>query len=215
MVPDANSSALKKEMLLSPDQPVPAALICAVGDAVHNMRSALDFLTFAVAKHNGLRNKFLSDVSFTIRKDRDGTKGFSAAIKERKVARIGSAWVRFLESVEPYHGGKGANLYVISALDNIDKHRKLIVLAMEADRYRAGSSAPFQRGIPLEQGVKLSADPAHPDQKTQTQIRVSIHERRIPGLDPNAWATVVLAGLAASVEDAIGLAEAKTGELFP
>jgi hypothetical protein len=186
---------------------VPATLICIVGDAIHNLRSALDHLAFAVAVRNGVAEKSLRETDFTIRKT---AKAFREAITEQKVTRIGIAWIRFLKRIEPYHGGQGSDLYVVSALDNLDKHRSLIVVEALADTFirneKTQAFEPVERGLSFKQGIEIALDPGDPKYHTHTQTRVIIREA-ISGLDPDAWANAVLKALAGRVSAAIDDAE--------
>jgi hypothetical protein len=205
-------------MLLQP-KPMDPRLPCLVGDAVHNLRSALDHLVYTVGR-NRVSKKTLNDASFTVRKSKVGPNGFDEAIKEGKVTAFGDAWVRFLERVEPYHGGNGSDLYVISKLDNIDKHRDLILLDPFGHKYRIDTSGitttltPIGSPVPLKEGVELNFVATDAKTKTQTQVVICINERNIPGLDPNAWAQDTLKSLAVSVNKVLVLAELEAAVLF-
>lgn len=215
LVPDTDPGMTQKSMLLQPERSLPDSLICTVGDAIHNFRSALDHLAFAVAKHNGVPTKVRNNASFPTWGNRDA---FNIAVKERKIPSLAPGWIGFLGFVEPYNGGAGANLHIVSILDNIDKHRNLIVLAMEADKYRHTASGPvaIERGIPLERGVKLSVNPANPNDKYLTQIRVSFREGSVPGLNPNTWANGLMRIWYCAVSLVIDLATTDFREqLFP
>ena len=80
----------------------------------------------------------------------------------------------------------GSELYTICRLDNIDKHRNLLLMATVADKYRLDatnttmSMTVLERGLPIHDGVKLAAQ-SRPN--TFTQIRVSLNESDC-GLDP-------------------------------
>jgi hypothetical protein len=206
-------TATLKELKFVRD-PVPPALICVVGDALHNMRSALDHIAYAVAKRNNVLEKFLERVNFTTR---ERQTDFNDALKERKVACIGGAWELFLRRIEPYRGGKGENLHVISALDNIDKHRDLIVLETLGDTAiwdEANSQwVPVQTGLSFKDGIELQLDPTKPHYHTATRTRVVIGEA-VPGLDPDAFVQEALALLVTSVRDTIVSAATDTA-LWP
>ncbi len=210
---DPNPTMKQRAKLVRVRSKLPGSLICVVGDAVHNMRSALDHLATAVAVHHKVDKKGLAETHFTVRP----TKGdFYNAIKEDRVTKLGAGWVQFLEGTEPYNGGKGSDLYVISSLDNFDKHRKLLVLSMLNDtfRYDGQNMIPVERGIPSAEGVTLALDPAEAGHHTHSQTRIVINES-ISGLDPNAWANTTLKNLAASVQAVLDAAQADTASLFP
>jgi hypothetical protein len=215
LVPDTDSSDAQKGHLLRPERPLPEALVCTAGDAVHNLRSALDHLAFSVATHNQVPAKVRNSASFPTWKNWDA---FNSAIKEGEIPQLAPGWGNFLSFIEPYNGGTGAYLRTVNVLDNIDKHRSLIVLAMQADKYRRVGSAPVivERGIPLEKGVKLSVNPADPNDNLLTQIRVSFGEGSVPGLDPYAWAHEILRISYCAVGVVIALATSNFREqLFP
>lgn len=199
-----NAPVSDKPMFVRPS--IPSAIVCIVGDAVHNLRSALDHVAYAVAKHNQVPSNVLDKVSFTIRAR---ACDFNNALTDGKVSCIGPAWLNFLRRVEPYHGGDGANLFVVSALDNLDKHRDLIVVEGLADTFIRDDAAdrfiPVRQGLSFKDGIEIQLDPSEPNYHTHTRTRVVVRET-IPGLDPDAWAHELLADLTSSVRKVILLA---------
>ena len=204
---DPNDPGLQKSLFIR-HADMPAPLVCVVGDAIHNMRSALDHLAFAVAKRNGVSKRGLRETDFPIRK----TSGaFDKAIKDGKVAIIGVAWINFLKRIEPYCGGKCGDLYIISALDNLDKHRNLIVVDPLADTFVwndvTQTYIAVERGLSFKDGIEVALDPADPNYHTHTRTRVVIREN-IPGLDPDGWANDILDRLCDCVRRVVDAAEA-------
>ena len=166
---ETDSDGVQKCKLIV-DRPVvlPPNLVCSVGDAIHNLRSVLDHVAYAVAKRNGCEGKWLYNAAFTARKT---VVEFNAAITQRVVTEIGDAWVSFLRRIEPYQGGKGADLYTICALDNIDKHRNLLTISTHAVLYgsvRRGSGWGVEEmlAIDLSKSNEVSAWPDDPDRDT-------------------------------------------------
>lgn len=98
-----------------------------VGDAIHNLRSALDHIAYAVALSDTarLKPKDLFAVDFRICPNR---KKFETAVGKGVESRMRPDWVKFLRSVQPYYRRNGDDLLRISALDNADKHRALLEL---------------------------------------------------------------------------------------
>ena len=89
-----------------------------IGDCAHNMRSALDYITWECAYGRGDRQTM-----FPIFRDE---KNFDAAA--RSMLRHLSPRMRTaIKAVQPYHAPDPTftNLWVIHALDNADKHRLL------------------------------------------------------------------------------------------
>jgi hypothetical protein len=118
-------------------------LYSTAGDAIHNMRSALDHVAYAVALKNGLsEERALKRVSFTISPTEND---FNDAIKSKKTSDIGDEWVKFLRRVQPYQPGNDTNLLRLSELDNIDKHQELLTLRPQA------TVSVRRHGQPLQQ----------------------------------------------------------------
>ena len=189
-------------------------MVCVLGDAVHNLRSALDHLAVAVAKQNSVKKKLLRKTAFTIG---ENATEFETAISDEKVTRIGRAWGEFLKAVQPYAGGLGADFFVIAALDNIDKHRALLVVEALGDTYRwieqTSTYVPIKRGASFKKGITIVLDPNDPDYHTHSRTRVVIREK-VRGHNPEDWANTVLRQLSASVRQLVDAAEART-DLWP
>jgi hypothetical protein len=131
-------------------------------------------------------------VSFTIRSSKTD---FEAALKEPRVSILGVAWEDFLRAVEPFCAGAASSLYALGELDNLDKHRDLVLLETKGDTFkwdeRTSTYAPVARGLSVEQGVAIQLDPSQASYHTHTQTRFVIAED-IPGHDREEWAHVVL-----------------------
>jgi hypothetical protein len=102
------------------DTPLGFSLI--VGDAIHNLRSALDHLAWQLVEVNGKTPSkgtyFPISETLTKYKSSKGAKiqGMSAGAKN------------LLDSIKPYQGGND-DLWILNELDNFDKHRLLFVTA--------------------------------------------------------------------------------------
>ena len=211
LVRDPNTPALQRAMLLRAE-PIDSELSCLAGDAIHNLRSALDHLAYSVACVKNVPAHLRGNVTFTARKD---SPDFADAITKGKVTALGGDWVRFISEMQPYLNGTGSELYTICRLDNIDKHRNLLLMATVADKYRLDatnatmSMTVLERGLPIHDGVKLAG--SRPN--TFTQIRVSLNESDC-GLDPDAWVHETLRSLAFSVKKVLVSAELQAHALF-
>ncbi len=97
-------------------EPVPSAFAVIIGDAVHNLRCALDHMMWElIGRDGGTQNKHLQ---FPCRESKVDFEGACKGIQTP------SDWIRrLLASFECYIGGKGEVLYVIHMLDVSDKHR--------------------------------------------------------------------------------------------
>ncbi len=97
---------------------IPGHLAFIVGDAVHNIRTALDYLMSALAFQNGKSGRH---PTFPICESRE-------QLEKHKSMRFVSPSARaFIESQCPYKGGCDV-LWWLHRIDIIDKHRKLSLL---------------------------------------------------------------------------------------
>jgi len=136
-----------------------------VGDAIHNLRAALDHAAFALAWQHGTPTKERS-IQFPIC---DTLKDFRAN-GERMIAELSPRAQAHINQLQPYHGAdqtRDRSLILLRDLDNTDKHRVLHLVMMKA--LGAGYVAP--RGLrgeamqvetiwsatgPLEDGAELA-----------------------------------------------------------
>ncbi len=107
-----------------------------VGDVVHNLRSALDHLAYALAEsYTGapLPDDIARSSEFPIF---DSAADFSERKRNgRPTARSGLHKIRgvdpsvqaIIEGLQPYHGGDHARLAVLRDLSNRDKHREFVL----------------------------------------------------------------------------------------
>ena len=106
--------------------PLPETVIASFGDAVHNLRSALDLMASELA-----RNAKQSDqgVYFPFS---DQPEGLDIQIKAKKFSRAGEKAVALLKSLKPYKGGNVA-LRELHDLDVRDKHKTVLFAAFVSD----------------------------------------------------------------------------------
>lgn len=90
-----------------------------LGDAIHNMRTALDLLASELAEKNNMSSK---NVYFPIA---DLEKNLEARIKATHFSNAGVDAINLLKELKPYRGGND-RLRAIHDLDICDKHRALI-----------------------------------------------------------------------------------------
>jgi hypothetical protein len=187
-------------------KPVPHRVICAAGDAIHNLRSSLDHVASALALRANFSEDRLRDVHFTIRKRR---KDFNRAVAERIVSDIHPRWPDFLRRIEPYQGGHGSDLQRVSALDNVDKHRDLLGVALffRAIHIEPGGIMRHEH-IPLEEGVPGSFAIWSGDPKAAMVFGFDI-TLADAGPGQEAEAIIELRRLAETVEDVLRKAAAE------
>lgn len=126
---------------ISPNVPVKIPLI--LGDAIHNLRSALDHLARQIVEANGGTPN--DDTAFPIFYDRES---FEARF-EGKVHGARKDVLKLIEILKPYKAGNKL-LWALHRFDMIDKHRLLITTAALAPLVVAqlGGSTPLE-GFPL------------------------------------------------------------------
>lgn len=121
-------------------RPFPDELMLTVGDALHNMRSALDHMVWEMVhrdlekrkRHICNRIKFpchdISRDEFEMQIDRS-TLGYEEPegrdFKKRQPPFMDRGTATFIKMCEPYPGGAGAWLYDLHRLDIEDKHASI------------------------------------------------------------------------------------------
>jgi hypothetical protein len=98
---------------------IPPEILSTLGDAIHNMRAALDLMAAELARIN---NKGDKNVYFPFS---DSKEELSAQIDNKKFYRAGDDAVALLEKFQPYRGGN-EKLRAIHDLDIRDKHKSII-----------------------------------------------------------------------------------------
>jgi hypothetical protein len=107
--------------------PLDPTLPLVVGDCIHNARSALDHLVFQLAILNGAAGSAARKTSFPVCLS---PSDFRLIVARRVAPFISNTALDEIEKLQPYaHGNAGRDdvLYVLAKLDNIDKHRLVIV----------------------------------------------------------------------------------------
>lgn len=111
------------------DPPIPDTLPMIIGDAVHNLRSALDHLACALAE---LENPTASETGhFGVEFPIYITEGEFNRRGAAKIKKLATAAHDEIKSLQPYHAGDDARLqrlWVLHQLDIIDKHRQISIM---------------------------------------------------------------------------------------
>jgi len=115
-------------------KPVPPELSLILGDAIHNLRSALDLLACQLIKLRS-NDHNCKNIYFPIL---DSAKDFIKALKknEEDFELMGEFAINILTQLQPYRGGKGHKLWMLHRLDIQDKHRLLIVVLPSINGWR-------------------------------------------------------------------------------
>ncbi len=103
-------------------QPIDPRISAIAGDAVQNLRTALDFMACAL-----WRRANVGDCKIYFPIAGDIAKYQSEALKKAK--GIGQDAIQAISAVEPYQGGKGDTLWRLHCLSVIDKHRLPLTVA--------------------------------------------------------------------------------------
>jgi hypothetical protein len=102
---------------------IPATISLMVGDAIHNLRSALDHLVYQLVLAN--LETPSRDTSFPIYDSASKYKAHCQA----KIKGISRTAEKLIDAAAPYRGGND-DLWVLHQLNNIDKHRLLVTVGL-------------------------------------------------------------------------------------
>jgi hypothetical protein len=108
------------------DGPVPEQISLILGDAVHNLRCALDLTIFAIV---GATAKAPHLVQFPFAWD---PKKLGETITQRQVRYAGKNVIAAVEALKPYRGGNVA-IEAVHLLDIADKHKLILTTARTAE----------------------------------------------------------------------------------
>jgi len=176
-------------------QSVPVTIAAITGDALHCLRAALDHLAQQLyLAGTGNAKGYRDQTSFPIAKS---AKEFKSGLA-RKVEGMRQEAVDAICALEPYHGGKGSDLWTLHRLNNIDKHRLILTVGSAFRSVDLGALMTAQMGkllgktlpaldaffrpadnlFPLEVGQELLIDDidAEPNEKMQFRFDVGINE---------------------------------------
>jgi hypothetical protein len=101
-----------------------------VGDCIHNLRSALDHLVYAIAVHESAKNPPPDEniLAFPIT-----TKPGDFKRAKNRIRTLSIGAQKAIEKVQPYNrvqNGSPSALSLLGRLDDVDKHRLLQVVAL-------------------------------------------------------------------------------------
>jgi hypothetical protein len=102
--------------------PVDIALIA--GDALSNLRSALDHLAYCLV----LRNTCAVPTDKVYFPIKDSAAIYHSAKAQREMHGMGHAAIKAIDAIKPYKGGNDT-LWFLKELNNRDKHRLLVTVA--------------------------------------------------------------------------------------
>jgi hypothetical protein len=111
------------------DEPasIPAAVPLILGDAVHSIRTSLDYFTYAAVTDP----PDITKVSFPIwRRLSVPTAEELQSLVKRQVPGASQQLRDALCALQPYQGGHGEQFWLLDQLDVIDKHRLLVTVGV-------------------------------------------------------------------------------------
>jgi hypothetical protein len=127
------------------------AINAVIGDAIGNLRSALDYIAVAVVAP--ITNS-PEDVGFPFA---DNDKAFAGQVTSKKsFMAVPVITGLFIDEIQAYKGGKGHTLWVLNKLRNIDKHRFLVTA-----NQMAGIVVSMQTGGLVINRVKFNIAAGH------------------------------------------------------
>jgi enamine deaminase RidA (YjgF/YER057c/UK114 family) len=103
-------------------QPVPQDIPIILGDAIQNLRTALDHLAQHLYLIGSGAAVYRKNTSFFVAPKASEYKRLVSG----KVEKMRQEAIDALAALEPYGGGKGNDFWVLHCLNNIDKHRSLV-----------------------------------------------------------------------------------------
>jgi hypothetical protein len=207
LIMETEPDGLHKVLRIGMPHDVPDEILATIGDAIHNLRSALDHLACAIAvKRNASTS--IDDVAFAFGKNE---KAFLTSSNQRKIAKLGADGIRFVHSFQPYYGGNGAKgntlLWALHALDITDKHRALLTTGLYSAVFPSGSKPNISQAAwkPLEEKVEIARWPVEEPQPNVTYaLSIAFNE---PPLSPEDPMLNVLDNFVALVEYIVHEAE--------
>lgn len=98
---------------------------CWFGDGVHNLRSALDLLTFEICRIDGEAPEHPDKIYFPVVEDEQYWQN-----RTRYLGSIPASLLRRIQDVQPWHSDSARThvLALVSRLNNMDKHRTTVGL---------------------------------------------------------------------------------------
>lgn len=105
---------------------IPEKITMIVGDALHNMRAALDILTCDLIRHFQGVSTDLSDIYFPFTKG--DANDFESLINKRLVKETSPDVIAVFRKLAPYKAGNPV-LFALHSLDIDDKHKRIIPMA--------------------------------------------------------------------------------------
>jgi hypothetical protein len=124
VVINIDSKTGKMSYQVSKITPTPRIIAAISGDAIQNLRTALDHLAW----HLLLVCLGTTASDFRFHFPIANTANEYKSLIDRKVQRLRRDAIEAFRKIEAYQGGNGHQFWVLNRLNNIDKHRSIIVV---------------------------------------------------------------------------------------
>lgn len=138
---------------------IPDSISLRLGDAIHNLRSTLDYIAYAMVVSNG--EKPTRDTCFPIG---DPAKVYTATFAKRAIEGTSVDAQKLFGSIQPSNT-KDLTLWNLHSLDIADKHRLLVTAqlgyqAWGVDAFSSGNTLYFdQIAVPIVEGYEITNIP--------------------------------------------------------
>jgi hypothetical protein len=146
--PEHDAKSRKRTFYFQERHPVTTDIVATFGDAVHNLRSALDHLVWQLVEANG--GKPNSKTEFPIF---ENAKEYVAK-KAGKIQGIGNKAIDLIDSIGPYKERR-ISLWWLHKLDILDKHRTLLAAGIRP----MGHSASPRLKEKIAEGMRTASFP--------------------------------------------------------
>jgi hypothetical protein len=202
--PNLPKGVLERDFYLAKAEDIPIEVSFVAGDALHNLRSALDHLVWQLVLANGGTPD--RHTSFPIAESEAKFKSPAMRVKVRGCAK---AAVDAIEALKPFKRGNNV-LWSLHALNNLDKHRMVLTARnaltarsmtpserAEVERIFRGSYGPdapmpdlsetlksLPQPIPIKSGDVLATLP-HPElvEEMKFHLDITFNEPEVPQFD--------------------------------
>ncbi|MDQ3023917.1 MAG: hypothetical protein M3R04_05985 [bacterium] len=112
--------------------PAPSSIAIIFGDILNNLRATLDHLIYELVTANAGNPGDKWRGGFPIA---ESEKGFVQLMSEGQVDGIPQAAQDIIRLIQPYKGGTGHSLWQLTKLNNINKHRSVVIVGGKWDSF--------------------------------------------------------------------------------
>ena len=169
---EADDDQAYNRIVMTGAEPIPGTLSPIIGDAIHNLRSALDHVALVLFRSRGIKDK---KIQFPIA----STKKLAHDYQIVSLRSANRAAAAVLDGVKPYRGGNLA-LYGLHKIDIVDKHRLLVPIGRIPAIRAPSPSFIGSRGIVtilIDRGISRKMIRGVHTGEYQPQVRLTLATR--------------------------------------